>query len=221
MISRLPRWVWTGAWVLAFIAGNVNVVGFLGLERQAITHVTGTVSMLGAAIASANAPALLHLTALLGAFVLGCLLSGFIVQDSTLELGRRYGVALALASALLFASVPLLWRGSALGAYAAACACGLQNAMVSAYSGAAVRTTHLSGMITDLGIFLGHFLRGLPVDLRRLRLCVTVISGFLCGGIAGATAFRVLSYATLFIPATLTAAAAVAYAVYCIRKPPV
>ena len=43
--------------------------------------------------------------------------------------------------------------------------------MVSTYSGAVVRTTHLSGMFTDLGIFLGHFLRGLPVDMRRLRLC--------------------------------------------------
>lgn len=35
---------------------------------------------------------------------------------------------------------------------------GLQNAMMSTYSGAVIRTTHVSGMFTDLGIFLGHFL---------------------------------------------------------------
>jgi len=42
MISRLPRWVWVGAWALAFIAGIVNVVGLLGFDHQTITHLTGT-----------------------------------------------------------------------------------------------------------------------------------------------------------------------------------
>ncbi|MFO1505599.1 MAG: YoaK family protein [Lysobacterales bacterium] len=214
MISKLPRWIWTGTWLLALIAGMVNVVGFLGFEHQAITHLTGTTSMLGAAIASANVGSSLHFAALLGAFVLGCSLSGFIIQDSTLMLGRRYGVALAIVSALLCASVPLLGRGSPLGMYSAACACGLQNAMVSTYSGAVVRTTHLSGMFTDLGIYLGHFLRGLPVDIRRLRLCITVISGFLCGGIGGAVAFHAYSYFAIFFPAALTATASLAYVAY-------
>ena len=218
MIRKLPRWVWAGAWALSFIAGIVNVVGFLGFEHQSITHLTGTTSMLGAALASADIATALHFAALIGAFVAGCSLSGFIVQDSTLKLGRNYGVALLLVSLLLFASVPLLGRKSAYGMYAAACACGLQNAMVSAYSGAVVRVTHLSGMFTDLGIYLGHYLRGLPVDALRLRLCVTVISGFLAGGVAGAAAFQFLDYATLFIPATLTAAVSLAYVVYSFDK---
>lgn len=214
MISKLPRWVWIGTWVLAVIAGMVNVVGFLGFEHQAITHLTGTTSLLGAAIASASAPASLHFAAMILAFVAGCVISGFIVQDSTLKLGRRYGVALLLVSLLLFAAVPLLRHKSVYGMYAAACACGIQNAMVSTFSGAVVRTTHLSGMFTDLGIFLGHALRGLPVDARRLRLCVTVISGFLAGGVAGALGFRAFGYSALFIPAILTATASLSYVVY-------
>lgn len=218
MISKLPRWVWTGAWVLAFIAGIVNVVGFLGFEHQAITHLTGTTSMLGAAIASASGAAALHFAALIAAFVVGCSISGFIIQDSALQLGRRYGVALLLVSLLLFAAIPLLDNKSAYGMYAAACACGIQNAMVSTFSGAVVRTTHLSGMFTDLGIFLGHYLRRHPVDTPRLRLSITVISGFLCGGIAGAIAFRFLGYFALVVPATLTAAVSLAYAVYYLRK---
>jgi uncharacterized membrane protein YoaK (UPF0700 family) len=74
--------------------------------------------------------------------------------------------------------------------YAAACATGLQNAMASAYSGAVVRTTHVSGMFTDLGIYLGHALRGLPINMKRLQLSFLVISGFLCGGIFGTLAGR-------------------------------
>jgi uncharacterized membrane protein YoaK (UPF0700 family) len=214
MISRLPRWIWSGAWILAFIAGMVNVVGLLGFEHEAVTHLTGTTSLLAAALASFDLRGAFHFAAVIGSFVFGTVLSGFIIQDSTLQLGRRYGAALLLEAMLLCAAVIFLNRASLIGHYFASCACGLQNAMVSTYSGAVVRTTHLSGMFTDLGIFLGHALRGLPIDTRRMRLCGLIISGFLCGGIAGTIAFRNLGYAALFIPAVLTATAALAYWIY-------
>ena len=217
MIAKLPRWIWTGGWVLAFIAGMINVVGLLGFEHQAVTHLTGTTSMLAAALASLDPVASLHFAAIIGSFMAGTVVSGFLIQDSTLQLGRRYGIALFLESALLFLAVPLLKGGSMFGIYSASCACGLQNAMVSTYSGAVVRTTHLSGMFTDLGIFLGHFLRGLPVDPRRLRLCALIISGFLSGGIAGAVAFRQLNYSALLIPGGLTAITALIYGIYRLR----
>ena len=218
MISKLPRWVWAGAWALAFVGGMVNVVGLLGFEHQAVTHLTGTTSMLAAALASLDVKTALHLAAIIGSFVAGNVISGFLVQDSTLQLGRRYGIALLLESALLCVAVPLLDRSSMFGIYSASCACGLQNAMVSTYSGAVIRTTHISGMFTDLGIFLGHTLRGLPVDSRRLRLCFLVITGFLCGGIAGAVAFRQFHNAALFIPAALTAITAFTYRATLLRK---
>ncbi|MEA3188880.1 MAG: hypothetical protein QOD99_2710 [Chthoniobacter sp.] len=218
MISKLSRWVWAGAWALAFVAGIVNVVGLLGFEHQAVTHLTGTTSMLAAALAALDGSAALHFAAIIGSFVAGTVLSGFVIQDSTLQLGRRYGVALLLESLLLCAAVPLLDRNNSFGIYSASCACGLQNAMVSTYSGAVVRTTHLSGMFTDLGIFLGHAIRGLPVDWLRLRLCVLIIYAFLCGGIAGAVAFHHLGNASLFIPGGLTAITALAYGIYEVRR---
>jgi len=219
MLTKLPDWVWVGFWLLAFVAGIVNVVGLLGFQHQAITHLTGNTSLLSEALARLDYIAALHFLSLIGAFMAGTAISGFIIQDSTLQLGRRYGIALLLVSLLLFISVPLLSHENSLGMYTAACACGLQNAMVSTYSGAVVRTTHLSGMFTDLGIFLGHALRGVPVDAKRLRLCIVVISGFLCGGIAGTLAFNVLSYSALLIPATLTALASIAYGIYHYRRP--
>src|SRR3982751_5067418 len=108
MISKLPRWIWTGGWVLAFIAGMVNVVGLLGFEHQAVTHLTGTTSMLAAAVAALDLSAIVHFATIIGSFVAGAVLSGFLIQDSTLQLGRRYGIALLLESVLLCLSVPLL-----------------------------------------------------------------------------------------------------------------
>ena len=63
MITKLPRWVWAGAWALAFVAGIVNVVGLLGFEHQAVTHLTGTTSMLAAALASFDGAEALHFAA--------------------------------------------------------------------------------------------------------------------------------------------------------------
>lgn len=208
---QLPRWVWVGAFALSCIAGMVNVVGYLGFEHQAITHLTGTTTLLGAALAGGDLRASLHLAGVIVAFVLGAALSGVIVQDSSLRLGRRYGVALALVSLLLFASIPMFEREWVLGAWCAAAACGLQNAMVTTYSGAVVRTTHLSGMFTDLGIGLGHALRRMPLPARRLRLSALIVAGFLLGSVAGAWLYATLSYRALLLPATLTGVVGGAY----------
>jgi uncharacterized membrane protein YoaK (UPF0700 family) len=218
MISKLPRWVWAGGWALAFIAGIINVIGLLGFEHQTITHLTGNTSRLSEALANLDFTGIIHFAALIGAFVIGTVVSGFIIQDSALQLGHRYSVVLVLESLLLCAAVPLLKLNSAYGMYAAAGASGLQNAMVSTFSGAVIRTTHLSGMYTDLGISLGHALRGLPVDMKRIKLCFVIISGFLIGGIAGTLSFHSLSYAALLVPAALTAFVAVAYTIYRHRK---
>ena len=211
---QLPRWVWVGAGALACTAGMVNAVGFLGFEQQAVTHLTGTTTLLGAAVATSDVRAMLQLSGLMVAFVLGAALGGVIVQDATLRLGRRYGVALALESALLFGSATLFRHHQATGAMLAAMACGLQNAMATTYSGALIRTTHLSGMFTDLGIGLGHALRGLPLQRRRLMLCAWIIAGFFAGGVLGTIVFGYVGTDALLVPATMTGVVGIGYAAY-------
>ena len=131
MLTKLPRWILAGAALLAFIAGQVNVIGLLGFQRQAITHLTGNTSLLAASIATGHAQHIAEYAGLLLAFVIGAAASGVIIGDATLRLGRRYGVALSIVSALLFSATVLLLRERVLGMWLAAAACGLQNAMVS------------------------------------------------------------------------------------------
>ena len=211
---HLPRWVWIGAGLLACASGMVNVVGYLGFEHQAVTHLTGTTTLLGSAAALGDLRSAAHLAGIALAFMLGAAVSGMIVQDSTLRLGRRYGVALVLESLLLFAAIPLFMRQQLAGALLAAMACGLQNAMATTFSGAAIRTSHLSGMFTDLGIGIGHALRGMPLQKRRLLLCVLIISAFFCGAALGALLFARLGYAALAVPATATGLTGLGYALW-------
>lgn len=213
MIARLPSWALHGGALLATVAGMVNAVGWLGLYHQAVTHMTGTATLLGIAAARQDAGQVLHFGVMLVAFVAGCAASGFIVGDSTLRLGRRYGVALALESLLLFAAVPVLLAGHEGGLWLVAAAAGLQNAMAATFSGAVVRTTHMSGIITDLGTFLGQWARGDRVDRRRVTLYLALLGGFLVGGVLATWFWPTLTWTTLLIPAVLTGMVAAGYAV--------
>jgi uncharacterized membrane protein YoaK (UPF0700 family) len=214
VLRQLPRWAWIGGGMLAFIAGIVNAAGYMGFRHQSITNLTGSTSLLGVALGTGDIGEAWHWALSIAAFVAGAVLSGLIVQQRTLKLGRRYGVALMLESALLFAAVPLLDAGNPIGLYLAAMGAGLQNGMASTYSGMVFRTTHVSGMFTDLGIYIGQRLRGLEVDTQRIRVCVLVTSTFLLGSVAGALLFRVLQERTLLIPAALTGLCGLSYGIY-------
>ncbi|GAB2545317.1 YoaK family protein [Rhodanobacter koreensis] len=214
VLRQLPRWAWIGGGVLAFIAGIVNAAGYMGFRHQSITNLTGSTSLLGVSLGTADGGEAVHWALSIGAFLVGAILSGLIVQQRTLKLGRRYGVALVLESLLLFAAVPLLDAGNAIGLYLASMGAGLQNGMVSTYSGMVFRTTHVSGMFTDLGIYIGQRLRGLEVDTLRVRVCVLVIGTFLLGSVAGALLFGLLQERTLLIPAALTGLCGITYGLY-------
>lgn len=214
MFRQLPKWVLGGGALLAFIAGIVNATGFLGVQHNGVTHLTGTTTLLGIALAQGERGHVLHFSAMIGSFLLGCIASGAIIRDSTLKLGRRYGVVLTIEAVLLIAAVPLLDGGHLSGDYLASVAVGLQNAMVSTYSGAVLRTTHVSGTLTDLGIFIGHWLRGVPVDARRMRLLSALVVSFLAGAAAGTGLFHAFAFAALYVPAAVTGTIGIGYGVY-------
>lgn len=213
-LRQLPRWAWIGTGLLAVIAGLVNAIGYLGFRHESISNMTGNTSLLGIALGQGNAGEMWHWVLAIAAYVLGSMLSGAIVQQSTLKLGRRYGVCLVLESLLLATAVGFLDRENSTGLYLASIGMGLQNGMVSAYSGALIRTTHVTGIFTDLGIYLGHLLRGLPVDMLRLRVCVVVATTFTLGSILGALAYTRMQQHALLIPAVLTGACGLIYGLY-------
>ena len=206
-----PAWVYLGGLTLTLTAGAINAVGFLGIHHQALSHMTGTVTVLGLELARANYGVALHAFAILAAFFAGCVVSGAVIRQSRLRLGRRYGVALSFESAALLLAVFFLRRGANAGDYLAAMACGLQNAMVSSYSGSVMRTTHISGMVTDLGIACGHFLRGATIDWFHFRLYGVLFLGFFAGGLFGTLGFERFGYDTLLFPAILSGVTGLGY----------
>lgn len=203
MIAKLPRWIEIGGFSLAGLAGYVNAVGLLGFSHQSVSHLTGASSLLGVSLANLRGFEVLHLCIIILSFLLGAIFSGFFIDSSALKVGRRYGFALMAEGVFLIVSMLCLNKGWAAGHYFASMACGLQNAMVTTFSGAIVRTTHVSGLFTDIGIMLGAKLRGDTLDSRRLLIPVVLILGFICGGVIGALMFKSYEFNALAAPACL------------------
>ncbi len=214
MISRLPKWVEAGALLLSLIAGFVNAVGLLGFDHQAVSHLSGTVTLLGTQLISSSLQTVLHLLGILLSFLIGSAIAGFLLPSSTLKLGRHYDTALFLEALLLVFAFVWLRHDSFYGHFFASAACGLQNAFATNYSGAVIRSTHVTGLFTDLGIMLGRFFRGEALDKRKVKLFLLIIIGFTLGGTAGALLYLRYQAMALLFPAAVCLVMSISYRVY-------
>jgi uncharacterized membrane protein YoaK (UPF0700 family) len=169
---------------LAALAGYVNAC-MLALFHVPVSHTTGAVTRAGLDLVVGDRGDLFVALGVLGGFFGGAVLSGLIVGGREIRVGRRYGVALVVEAGVLLAASGLAGRGAVAALPVAAFACGLQNAMASSYRGLVVRTTHTTGLITDLGIHLGRLMRGDEVGRRPFFLLLFLVLGFTAGVVAG------------------------------------
>lgn len=214
MMQKLPLWIEPSGFILALIAGSVNAIALIGFNHQGVSHLTGSSTLLGAEIANGNSAEIIHLLLILGSFVLGASMSGFAIGNESLKPAKRYGIALLAESLLLILAMYFLNAGSNIGHYLASSACGLQNAMTSTFSGALLRTTHVTGLFTDLGIILGLWFRGQAANSRRVILYFILIAGFILGGVLGAVCFAHFRFYSIIMPAVVCVLMAVIYFIY-------
>lgn len=220
--------------VLAFVAGAANAGGYLAVH-QYTSHMTGIVSAMADDLAAgAFGLAAAGLGALL-AFVAGAACCALMVNYA-----RRRALHSVYALPLLLEAILLLSFG-VLGAWLASVEVlvvpatvtllcfmmGLQNAVITKLSNAEIRTTHITGVMTDIGIELGKALYpnrdggAAPVvaNAGRLRLLAMLALCFFAGGIAGAAGFARLGYAATVPLAMLLVALAIVPVVDDLRQP--
>ncbi|NDU99854.1 YoaK family protein [Pseudoroseicyclus tamaricis] len=179
------------AW-LALAAGAINAAGFRSLGYFS-ANMTGNVSTLSDMIALGTWRPALLVAALLAAFILGAFVSTLLI-----EAGRRrrilgiYAFSILLEALLLLALAlldialpPQIGRWTML--LGLSLLMGLQNAATTHISDARVRSTHVSGVATDIGIALALLTgRADSAQVRpRLKLHGATLGAFLLGGVAG------------------------------------
>lgn len=190
--------------MLAMNAGMINVLGLISLLHQSVSHMTGNASLIALSIAAQDYSTVIFLVLVILSYILGSSYSGYILGNSHFQLGRRYGLPLTLVTLFIilcwlfideYPRYALLWACASMG---------IQNAMVSHYQGAIIRTTHLSGVLTDLGLALGYFVRGLKNDSRKIILHLLILFGFISGSIVAAVSYPYLQLNAFLIPASLS-----------------
>lgn len=218
MLHRLPFWVFAGSVMLALNAGFINSVALLSFVNNAVSHVTGTATIAADALIDQDWDLLWLTGAIIISFIGGAILSGVIIGNEALRLGRRYGVALMLEALLL----SLAWYGFKHNAYhaewLASAACGLQNAMIATYSGSVIRTTHLTGIVSDIGSAIGNFLAGRGLARAQITLQTAIFLAFISGAAMGSLIFRQYGYDAVLVNSVWVFVVALAYILLLIRS---
>jgi uncharacterized membrane protein YoaK (UPF0700 family) len=221
---------------LAAVAGFVNSGGFV-IIGSFTSHVTGSVGRMSDDIARGELPAAVSALLLVMAFFAGAVVASLILERSDhSHPAGRYGFALLVEAAVLLCFVFIAGLSRAthpriLDAQAALLcfAMGMQNSLVTRLSGAVVRTTHLTGIVTDLGIEVARWYRWyqaqLPLGARRtaermparpapgrITLLIAVTGSFVVGAVLGASlTFRASRWAMCFPAAAILSASAFAF----------
>lgn len=202
--------------LLSLVAGIVNVSGLFAVHRLT-TNVTGHFAffadlLIQKDVAQAGVYLLFIVCFLAGAFASNLLV------ELVLRANERYINIIPVGAEILILSSIAMCNTETIGSYPNTIAClllfamGLQNALVTSLSNSVVRTTHLTGLFTDLGIELSQLLFYKEVQQQKrlvssIRLRTTIIVWFFLGGIGGGYGFQLFDIKVLlFAAATLLVA---------------
>lgn len=194
--------------LLSFVAGIVNVAGFMAVQRLT-TNVTGHFAYLMDEVVKLNFWNGFVYFLYLFFFFLGSLVSNLIIELIARKSEHYiYVIPTVIESFILLIIAILARRFIANHPNLIACgllfAMGLQNSLVTTISNASVRTTHLTGLFTDLGIELSQLFFYKTKEqkvklLSSIRLRLTIISFFFVGGVVGGIFYATMGLHVLLI----------------------
>ena len=201
------------ATLLSFVAGIVNVTGVLSVQTLT-TNVTGHFAYFAEEIMKRDYAAAITFFVFTIFFLLGAFTSNFLAELISRKHPNLSHVIPISLEMIILIGVGIFGAQSALSsiegkwiAFAMLFAMGIQNSLVTKISQSTVRTTHLTGLFTDLGIELSQlFFYKKPEENKKLKtsiyLRLSIIIFFFLGCISGGFLYNLLEMKTLFVAAT-------------------
>lgn len=188
--------------ILTLLAGFINAISVFCYAGVTVSHVTGLISKLAISIIAVDISDGLQLLSLIAAFFVGTVVAGVATGERDFYLHKIYGFIILAIGVLI--TVPLFlesWVSVMLLAFLM----GLQNGMVVSFRGILVRMTHMTGNLTDIGVYIGYKIRGNKAEKPVSGLVpAAAILGFLTGGVIGILLYK-------FIGSYVFAAASAVY----------
>ena len=176
--------------LLTFLAGAINAISILGYDGTTVSHLTGLVSKVAISISQLNFLDCWSVLRVILAFLVGAIISGYVTGERAFYLNKRYGfIILSIGVLVIIPFFTPIEYSVLLFAFIM----GLQNGMVVSFKGVVIRMTHMSGNITDLGVFIGYKLRGNKEEKLVTGLIpFLALVSFTIGGIIGVLLFNVI-----------------------------
>ena len=194
--------------LLSFVAGIVNVVGFLAVQKLT-TNVTGHFAFMVEEALKFNMHQSLFYFIYIFSFLFGAFFSNFIIEITEKVTDRYIYIIPVLIEAVILTVIALvrfeyIVANPNLIACAMLFAMGLQNSLVTTISNSVVRTTHLTGLFTDLGIEISQLFFFKSTEQKAklvssIKLRMTIITAFFIGGIIAGLLFSSFKMKTLLI----------------------
>ncbi|ARV14302.1 YoaK family protein [Polaribacter sp. SA4-12] len=182
------------ATVLSFVAGIVNVTGFLAF-KQLTTNVTGHFALFMSDVAEFKFWKGTIYFLYIFSFLFGSFLSSYLIEKYKENKRLNVFVIPTIIECIILISIGVLSNiieieFPNLIVCLLLVAMGIQNSFVTKISNAIVRTTHLTGLFTDLGIDISHLLFPKLLEQRdklkeNIKLRLYIISFFFVGGLVG------------------------------------
>ncbi len=180
-----------GGFLLALLAGFINTA-MLEFYHQSVSHMSGTIAKIGLDLGTGDRGEFTVVVRVLMAFFTGAVFCGVVVGTNAFTHSYRYAIVLLVEAAALMAAALMLHHGT-YSVLLTAFACGLQNAMASSWHGLTLRTTHMTGVLTDLGFLTSELFRLRRPQWRKIVLLLAFLFGFI-----GGCALSALSYSRGF-----------------------
>jgi uncharacterized membrane protein YoaK (UPF0700 family) len=191
LIRRIHRRVLIAGCGLAFGAAFANTGVYLRTGTS-VSHLTGDISRLSIDLIRSSPEILSDLLRVVSAtisFFVGAWLAGLVIHHPSLDFKRPYGRSITGIGGLFLLAHFILPSSPISSICLAAFACGLQNSLATRYRGVVLRTTHLTGLITDFGVHLGMRCKGLDVPSWKVAVPLLLIVSFFLGGACSAGLF--------------------------------
>ena len=171
---------------LCLLSGAVNV-HFVRLFTFSVGNLTGDIFRILIEFdhSQSDYDAAITLTLILVLFIAGAAVSGATIHHPRFDLERPYGRSLFAIGALFLLAALLEPHSAMIALPVAAFASGFQNALATRYRGIVLRTTHVTGIITDLGQTIGMKIAGNLVERWKIGLHFGLFASFLAGGFVG------------------------------------
>jgi len=204
--NRSPRANWQLASLLAFTAGAADVSGFLSIG-QFTSHMSGVVAAMASDLSLHGIGTLIRPATVLGCFAAGAAFCALLINWERRRDRESLFAVPVLVEAFLLAllALPAASHHKWFALCILSIGMGLQNAIITKISHAEIRTTHVTGMITDIGIEIGRALYwnrsnrqpAVHSNRRHLLLLSLLVGLFFVGGTVGAFAYPHIGFLAL------------------------